>query len=100
MDGILVLGATNTPWTLDPAIRRRFEKRVYIPLPEAPARVRETFLFLFSLPKQCTLTSLSMCVLRSCFFFALQVTMFKLNIGDTPHNLKESDFAQLAKMTV
>lgn len=37
-DGILVLGATNTPWELDPAIRRRFEKRVYIPLPEAPAR--------------------------------------------------------------
>lgn len=36
--GILVLGATNTPWELDPAIRRRFEKRVYIPLPEAPAR--------------------------------------------------------------
>lgn len=36
--GLLVLGATNTPWELDPAIRRRFEKRVYIPLPEAPAR--------------------------------------------------------------
>lgn len=36
--GILVLGATNTPWDLDSAIRRRFEKRVYIPLPEARAR--------------------------------------------------------------
>lgn len=36
---ILVLGATNIPWTLDSAIRRRFEKRIYIPLPEAPARV-------------------------------------------------------------
>uniref|UniRef100_A0A671P081 Uncharacterized protein n=1 Tax=Sinocyclocheilus anshuiensis TaxID=1608454 RepID=A0A671P081_9TELE len=40
-EGILVLGATNIPWTLDSAIRRRcvmFEKRIYIPLPEQHAR--------------------------------------------------------------
>ena len=37
-DGILVLGATNIPWKLDPAIRRRFERRIHIPLPEADAR--------------------------------------------------------------
>lgn len=38
-DGILVLGATNIPWVLDAAIRRRFEKRIYIPLPEEHARL-------------------------------------------------------------
>lgn len=38
-DGILVLGATNIPWVLDSAIRRRFEKRIYIPLPEVHARL-------------------------------------------------------------
>lgn len=29
--GILVLGATNIPWGLDPAVRRRFQKKnIYI----------------------------------------------------------------------
>uniref|UniRef100_A0A671SVS3 vesicle-fusing ATPase n=1 Tax=Sinocyclocheilus anshuiensis TaxID=1608454 RepID=A0A671SVS3_9TELE len=49
-EGILVLGATNIPWTLDSAIRRRFEKRIYIPLPEQHARCSMFKLHLGSTP--------------------------------------------------
>jgi vacuolar protein-sorting-associated protein 4 len=38
-EGVLVLGATNLPWGLDPAIRRRFEKRIYIALPDEFGRL-------------------------------------------------------------
>ncbi|XP_034282590.1 vacuolar protein sorting-associated protein 4A [Pantherophis guttatus] len=64
-DGTLVLGATNIPWVLDAAIRRRFEKRIYIPLPEELARAQ----------------------------------MFKLHLGNTPHNLTEADIHELARKT-
>jgi len=63
--GLLVLGATNIPWELDPAVRRRFEKRIYIALPEQNARKG----------------------------------LFKINIGDTPHNLTDDDFDNLARET-
>lgn len=62
---VLVLAATNTPYALDPAIRRRFDKRIYIPLPDLKARQH----------------------------------MFKVHLGDTPHNLTERDFEELARRT-
>eukprot|EP00882_Tetradesmus_deserticola_P021488 GHRQ01023261.1.p2 GENE.GHRQ01023261.1~~GHRQ01023261.1.p2 ORF type:complete len:237 (+),score=119.61 GHRQ01023261.1:206-916(+) len=62
---VLMLGATNLPYNLDQAIRRRFDKRIYIPLPEAHARAG----------------------------------MFKIHLGDTPHNLSEQDFQVLGQRT-
>ncbi|KAG0502509.1 hypothetical protein HPP92_002581, partial [Vanilla planifolia] len=62
---VLILAATNTPYALDQAVRRRFDKRIYIPLPDLKARQH----------------------------------MFKVHLGDTPHNLTESDFEILARRT-
>ena len=58
---VLVLAATNTPYQLDQAVRRRFDKRIYIPLPDAAARAH----------------------------------MFKVHVGDTPHELTQGDFDSL-----
>jgi AAA+ superfamily predicted ATPase len=40
-DGILVLGATNAPWQVDPAFRRpgRFDRVLFVPPPDEEARV-------------------------------------------------------------
>jgi vacuolar protein-sorting-associated protein 4 len=64
-EGVLVLAATNIPWGLDSAIRRRFERRIYIPLPEAAARV----------------------------------AMFRIHLGETPHELTDEDLWELGEAT-
>jgi katanin p60 ATPase-containing subunit A1 len=43
---VMVLGATNFPWQLDEAMRRRLEKRVYIELPRTDDRLAQLKLHL------------------------------------------------------
>ena len=49
---ILFMGATNVPWQLDPAVLRpgRFDEKVYIPLPDLPARRKLLDLYLSHRP--------------------------------------------------
>ena len=49
---ILLMGATNVPWQLDPAMLRpgRFDEKIYIPLPDLPARRKMLELYLSKRP--------------------------------------------------
>jgi len=39
-DRIVTIGATNIPWEIDSAFRRRFERRIYVPVPDIEARTK------------------------------------------------------------
>jgi transitional endoplasmic reticulum ATPase len=49
---VLFMGATNVPWQLDPAVLRpgRFDEKVYIPLPDRPARRKMLEIYLSKRP--------------------------------------------------
>lgn len=53
-DGILILAATNAPWHLDAAFRRpgRFDRIVFVPPPDAPARAEILRILLRDKPTQ------------------------------------------------
>nr|XP_039273008.1 vacuolar protein sorting-associated protein 4-like isoform X1 [Styela clava] len=37
-EDVIIICATNSPWEIDPAFLRRFQKRIYIPLPDKSCR--------------------------------------------------------------
>jgi len=43
---VYVVGATNKPWALDEAFIRRFQKRIFVPLPNAEARTELASIYL------------------------------------------------------
>ncbi|MBI4399698.1 AAA family ATPase, partial [Candidatus Micrarchaeota archaeon] len=51
-ENVLVIGATNAPWDVDPALRRsgRFTKHVYVPEPDKKSREQLFKLYLAKLP--------------------------------------------------
>ena len=53
-DGLLVLAATNAPWHVDPAFRRpgRFDRVLFVPPPDAPARAEILRIHLRDKPQQ------------------------------------------------
>jgi SpoVK/Ycf46/Vps4 family AAA+-type ATPase len=53
-DGLLILAATNAPWHLDAALRRpgRFDRVIFVPPPDAPARAEILRLHLAGKPCQ------------------------------------------------
>ena len=53
-DGVLILAATNAPWHLDSAFRRpgRFDRILFVPPPDAPARATILRLLLRGKPCQ------------------------------------------------
>ncbi|MBN1206388.1 MAG: AAA family ATPase [Myxococcaceae bacterium] len=52
--GVLILGATNVPWAIDPAFRRpgRFDRVLFVPPPDAPAREEILGLLLKDRPRE------------------------------------------------
>src|SRR5580658_10024347 len=49
---VLLMGATNVPWQLDPAMLRpgRFDEKIFIPLPDLPARRKMLDIYLANRP--------------------------------------------------
>lgn len=95
---VMLLATTNAPWDLDPAIRRRLEKRVLIPLPDTHARTEMFRLHLrdISLSSDVDFPALaartegySGADLIVCCRDAAMAPLRRLVQGKTPHEIRQ-----------
>ena len=100
-DFVLVIGATNRPGEIDEAARRRFVKRIYVPLPDAASRDQ-----LFRVRRAHTLPLLSPLPATRCpplrlrlLLLLLLLPLLQRLVRGHPNSLQDADFACLVAAT-
>lgn len=106
-DGILILAATNAPWHLDAAFRRpgRFDRIVFVPPPDAPARAEILRILLRDKPTQDLeytklgekLTEMSGADLKAVVDAAVEIKLREAMKSGRPTPLMTKDLQQAAK---
>jgi SpoVK/Ycf46/Vps4 family AAA+-type ATPase len=84
-------------YSLLQAVRRRFDKRIYIPLPDAKARQHMFKVFKKSFGQHNIKVLSRKVFLILCLCWELEI--IQVHLGDTPHSLSESDFEVLGRRT-
>lgn len=106
-DGLLILAATNAPWHLDSAFRRpgRFDRILFVPPPDAPARVEILRILLRGKPTQAIeyekladkLPDLSGADLKALVDSAIETKLREAMKSGLPAPLTTKDLQQAAK---
>lgn len=78
---VILLAATNLPFQVDPAVRRRFDRRIFVPLPDFDARLQ---LFKSGLPEYLPSTVCAECARLTEGFSGSDVTNILKSVSYIP----------------